>query len=139
MMCHSRLGAVWVLLAAAAAVDLYELPPEFNNELMYQDANDIDTDTGPLRHLLPDDTETTRLNDLLLFRLIKSHLRGLRTEHRMHKDAPTGDIPMLGDSNMAKRFFLGVRPQQRWKSKKGKVIGSQMVCYFKLCAFRNPA
>ncbi|XP_063383609.1 uncharacterized protein LOC134669923 [Cydia fagiglandana] len=138
MMCHSRLGAVWVLLAAAAAVDLYEMSPEFDNELMYQDVNDIDTGP-PLRHLLPDDTETTRLNDLLLFRLIKSHLRGSRTEHRMQKDAPTGDIPMLGDSNVAKRFFLGVRPQQRWKSKKGKVIGSQMVCYFKLCAFRNPA
>ncbi|XP_061715654.1 uncharacterized protein LOC133523947 [Cydia pomonella] len=137
MMCHSRLGAVWVLLAAAAAVDLYELAPEFDNELMYQDSKDIDT--GPLRHLRRDDTETTRLNDLLLFRLIKSHLRGLRTDHRIHKDAPTGDIPMLGDSNMAKRFFLSGRPQQRWKSKKGKVIGSQMVCYFKLCAFRNPA
>ncbi|KAI5639114.1 hypothetical protein NE865_08314 [Phthorimaea operculella] len=26
------------------------------------------------------------------------------------------------------------RPQQKWKTKKG----SQMVCYFKLCAFRSP-
>ncbi|XP_063536169.1 uncharacterized protein LOC134745954 [Cydia strobilella] len=135
MMCHSRLGAVWVLLATAAAVELYELAPEFDNDLMYQDVNDIDK--GPLRHLHADDTETTRLNDLLLFRLIK-HRRGLRTEHRMHKDAPTGEIPMLAGSNMAKRFFSGLRSQQRWKSKKGKVIGSQMVCYFKLCAFRNP-
>ncbi|XP_047991331.1 uncharacterized protein LOC125230266 isoform X2 [Leguminivora glycinivorella] len=139
MMCHSRLGAVWVLLAAAAAVELYDFSPEVDSEIMYQDTNDIDT--GPLRPLHPDDTDTTRLNELLLFKLIKSHLRGLRTDHRMHKDAPTGDIPMLGDSNsnLVKRFFSNVRPQQRWKSKKGKVIGSQMVCYFKLCAFRNPA
>ncbi|XP_049873434.1 uncharacterized protein LOC126371981 [Pectinophora gossypiella] len=30
------------------------------------------------------------------------------------------------------------RPQQKWKIKKGKALGSQMVCYFKLCAFRSP-
>ncbi|KAJ2948869.1 hypothetical protein O0L34_g5796 [Tuta absoluta] len=30
------------------------------------------------------------------------------------------------------------RPQQKWKIKKGKSLGSQMVCYFKLCAFRSP-
>ncbi|XP_053610027.1 uncharacterized protein LOC128675004 [Plodia interpunctella] len=31
-----------------------------------------------------------------------------------------------------------VRPQQKWKIKKGKALGTQMVCYFKLCAFRSP-
>ncbi|XP_012545190.1 uncharacterized protein LOC105841516 [Bombyx mori] len=42
------------------------------------------------------------------------------------------------EKNEKGRKTYPARPQPKWKIKKGKVVGSQMVCYFKLCAFRPP-
>ncbi|XP_073955805.1 uncharacterized protein [Choristoneura fumiferana] len=138
MVYHKLLSAAWLLLAAAVAVELYdEVPPaDVDNDTLYQDMNAVPS----VQH--EEGERGGRLQDLLMiYRLIKSQLREeiQATERRASHDFREMDF--LDANSLAKRIPPAnrPRPQQRWKTKKGRGMGPQMVCYFKLCAFRNPA
>ncbi|XP_063825886.1 uncharacterized protein LOC135075371 [Ostrinia nubilalis] len=148
MWCRALVGA-W-LVALGASLELYDQLPA--DEVYYQDENDIDT--GPSGNSLPS------ISDVMMRRLLKAWpmQRFADVTNGVHSIPMEGGPGGLEHPQLAftepKAFKASVykrlsevyrapasglaRPQQKWKIKKGKALGSQMVCYFKLCAFRSP-
>ncbi|XP_031765972.1 uncharacterized protein LOC116413098 [Galleria mellonella] len=156
-------SAVMVLLVAlGAAVEVYDepTPGDVDIDMAYQEDNDIDT--GPIVEKLHD-RPLISAKDVLMYQLLRE-LQGRDARSRLlyrtnwHKDknavSQGRNVPIslsnkdpvhkrltsiLGRFSEENKNPESTRPQQKWKIKKGKAIGSQMVCYFKLCAFRSPA
>ncbi|KAL0883483.1 hypothetical protein ABMA27_016851 [Loxostege sticticalis] len=155
---RAMVGAL--LVALGASLELYDTLPA-TDDLLYQD---LDKDTGP-----SDKMPLPRVNDVVMRKLFKAlqmqRLGAVRIPNRPHPQYPH-PLPLeevdqqvdhapdsklfkssvfkrlaevFGSSNPAQRALDAARLQQKWKIKKGKSLGSQMVCYFKLCAFRSPA
>ncbi|KAM3962690.1 uncharacterized protein ACR2FA_003320 [Aphomia sociella] len=156
-------AVVVLLVALGAAVEVYDepSPAELDMDVAYQEDNDIDT--GPTIERLRE-RQLPSMNDVLLYRLVKElqardararllyRTNGREVENAVNHAQRTVYSPINIKDSIHKRLsgtalsFRGnnktpesIRPQQKWKIKKGKAIGSQMVCYFKLCAFRSPA
>ncbi|KAL4707969.1 hypothetical protein ACJJTC_010585 [Scirpophaga incertulas] len=147
-----------LLVALGAALEQYDELPALD-DVVFEDDNDIDT--GPPIAEKPLPLHLTK--DVMLYRILKAlQLQDApRYQPASSANGPQYDenerrkgiesyaakasvfkrfSGVYGSMNLAYRTPASVRrPQQKWKIKKGKVIGSQMVCYFKLCAFRSPA
>ncbi|XP_060803407.1 uncharacterized protein LOC132902436 [Amyelois transitella] len=131
---------VVLLVSMGAAVELYDVRPEDVDDLAYQEVNDIDT--GAFRADTPDriveDVMLSRILDAISRDQLTTKLKSNYPEPRMLEQQFTPDMKAVFKRFPAALRSQPIRPQQKWKIKKGKALGSQMVCYFKLCAFRSP-